>query len=167
MRRPEHRLETAGQRLIGEQCVEIHGDFGHPDPMPLGRDRRVQISERLLVVEPGALRHEAFDELQHTAGTIDKPAENLARIGIDGAVAPLVEQPFGFRRTLRPAADRGMSGNSSTRSGCRPPRTALFALHRPERKPHRETCRADRLRPNDVAPRQRSPNRIPGGAVHC
>ena len=60
----------------------------------------MQIGQRLLVIEPGTFRHETFDELQHAAGTIGEPAENLARIGIDGAVAALVEQPLGFRRTF-------------------------------------------------------------------
>src|SRR5579859_3124335 len=57
----------------------------------------MQISERLLVVEPAAFRHKTFDELQHTAGTIDKPAENLARISVGGVVATLVKQPFRLR----------------------------------------------------------------------
>jgi hypothetical protein len=39
-----------------------------------------------------------FDELEHAVGPIDEPAEDLARISIDGAVAPFVKQPFSFRR---------------------------------------------------------------------
>src|ERR1700741_4766676 len=100
MRQPEHRLKDAGQWLIGEQRVEIHGDFGHSDPMPLGRDRRVQIGQCLLVVEPGTFRHEALYELQYAAGTIDEPAENLTRISVDGSVASLVKQPLGLCRPL-------------------------------------------------------------------
>ena len=60
--------------------------------MTLGRDRRVQVGQRVLIVEPGAFRHEPFNELQHAAGSIDKPAEHLASIGSNGAIAPLVEQ---------------------------------------------------------------------------
>ena len=60
----------------------------------------MQVSQGFLVVQPGALRHEAFDELQHAAGAVDKPPEDLTRIGVDGAVATFVKQPFGFRRAL-------------------------------------------------------------------
>ena len=57
----------------------------------------MQVSQGLFVIEPGAFRHKTFDELQHTARAIGKSAQDLARIAIDSAVAPLVEQPFGFR----------------------------------------------------------------------
>src|SRR5882762_600331 len=68
--------------------------------MPLGRDRRMQVSQGFLVVQPRALRHKTFDELEHAVGPIDEPAENLTRISVDGAVATFVKQPFGFRRAL-------------------------------------------------------------------
>ena len=68
MRRTKHRLKSADQRLIGEQRIEIHGNFRHPDAMPFGRNRRMQVGQGLLVVEPAALRHEAFDELQDAVG---------------------------------------------------------------------------------------------------
>jgi len=32
---------------------------------------------RTLIVERGALRHAAFDELQYAVGSINKPTENL------------------------------------------------------------------------------------------
>ena len=38
MRVAQQRLEPAGQRLVGQHRIEIHRDFGHADPMPLGRD---------------------------------------------------------------------------------------------------------------------------------
>src|SRR5712672_3294469 len=68
--------------------------------MPLGRDRRVEVSQGFPIVEPGALRHKTFDELEYAVGPIDEPAENLTCISVDGAVATFVKQPFGFRRAL-------------------------------------------------------------------
>ena len=61
----------------------------------------MQVSQGFLVVEPGALRHEAFDELQHAAGAVGKPPEDLTRIGVDGAVATFIQQPLCFRGALR------------------------------------------------------------------
>jgi hypothetical protein len=49
---------------------------------------------------------------------------------------------------------------NSTRSVHRPPRIAPFALRRLARTRHQEKYWADRLLPNDVAPRQRSPTPI-------
>ena len=60
----------------------------------------MQVGERLLVIKPGALRHEAFHQLQNTISPIHEPTEDFAPIGIDGAVAPFVEQPFRFRRSF-------------------------------------------------------------------
>src|SRR6266481_5688015 len=100
MCRTEHWLEPTRHRLIGEQRVKIHRNLGYPDAMPLGRYRRVQVSQGLLIVEPRALRHEALDELQHTVGTINEPTEDLARISANGAVATFVKQPFGSGRAL-------------------------------------------------------------------
>ena len=56
MRVAEPRLEAAGQRLIGQQRVEMHRHLGHADALALGRDGRMQIGQRLGVIEPGASR---------------------------------------------------------------------------------------------------------------
>src|ERR1700682_1878438 len=60
----------------------------------------MQVSQGFLVVQPGALRHEALDELQHAAGAVDKPPEDLTRIGVDGAVATFIQQPLCFGRAF-------------------------------------------------------------------
>lgn len=54
----------------------------------------MQKSKSCLIVEPGTLRHEAFDKLKHAIDSIDKAAKDLTRVGIDGAVATLVKQSF-------------------------------------------------------------------------
>ena len=38
MRVAEPRLEPAGERLIGQQRIEVHRRLGHADAMALGRD---------------------------------------------------------------------------------------------------------------------------------
>src|SRR6202020_170043 len=40
-------------------------------------------------------------ERQHAAGAVDKPPEDLTRIGVDGAVATFIQQPLCSRRALR------------------------------------------------------------------
>ena len=54
MRVAEPRLKAAGQRLIGQQRVEIHRHLGHADALALGRDAGMQIGQRLRVIEPAA-----------------------------------------------------------------------------------------------------------------
>ena len=51
----------------------------------------MQISQRLAVIEPGAFRHEAFDELQDAVGAIDEAVQDLA--GIDALPAPSFIEP--------------------------------------------------------------------------
>jgi hypothetical protein len=44
------RFEPAGERLVGEQRVQIHRGFGHADAMTLGRHAAVQIGQGLRVI---------------------------------------------------------------------------------------------------------------------
>src|SRR3546814_2972419 len=80
MRIAQSRFEPAGQRLVGQQRIEIDRDLRDTDAVPLGRDGRMQVGQRLGVIEPGAFGHEAFDELEQTIGAIDEAAQDLARI---------------------------------------------------------------------------------------
>ena len=94
MRAAEPRLETAGEILVGEDGVEIHRRFGDADTLAPGRDARVQVGQRLAVIEPVGLRHEAFDESEHAVGAIDEAVERRAPVG--AVVSPvLVEPGFG------------------------------------------------------------------------
>ena len=95
MRVAQHRLEAAGQRLVGQHRVEMHRDFGDADALAFGRDGRVQIGQRLRVVEPGALGHEAFDELEHAIGAVDEAAQRFAGVGALGALAAFIEEALG------------------------------------------------------------------------
>ena len=99
MRIAETRLQAAGERLIGEQRVEIDRRFRDADAMAFGRDGRMQIGQRLAVIEPAALRHEAFDELEDAVGAIDEGHQTLMRID-SGMVAPFVEPGFRARGVL-------------------------------------------------------------------
>ena len=133
--------------------------------MALGRDRRVQVGQRLLIIEPAAFRHEAFDELQHAVGAIDKSAQAsrahrhrrcgcCLRRASRSACAGLLG-----RRQIKQSQEV-----AELRSGRRPPRTAPCARHRPARTRRPGTCSADRLRRHGVGPRQTGPSRIQGGA---
>src|SRR3546814_17766236 len=62
------------------QRIEIDRDLRDTDAVPLGRDGRMQVGQRLGVIEPGAFGHEAFDELEQTIGAIDEAAQDLARL---------------------------------------------------------------------------------------
>ena len=97
MRIAEHGLQAGRKGLVGQQGVEVHGNFGHADPLAFGRDRGVQVRQRLGVIEPGAFRHEAFDELENTIGAIDKAAQGFARIGAFGALTALIQKALGAR----------------------------------------------------------------------
>ena len=91
MRFAELRLQPAGKRLIGDQRIEIHRRLGHADAIALGRDCRVQKCQRLDVVEPGAFRHEGFDELKDTVGAVDEAAQRLPCI--DAAIRLALVEP--------------------------------------------------------------------------
>jgi hypothetical protein len=99
MRRRQARLQPAGQRLVGEQRVEIDRRFGHADAVPFGRDGRMEIGQRLAVIEPAAFRHEAVEQRQHAIGAVDEAAQDFLRIDA-GALAALIEPGFGARGVL-------------------------------------------------------------------
>ena len=96
----QHRLEPARQRLVGQQRVEIHGNLGDADAMYLGRDASMQVGQGLAVIEPSALRHKPFDQLQHAVGPIDKAAQHLVGVGSFPALTSLIEEALGARRIL-------------------------------------------------------------------
>ena len=101
------RLQSADQRLIGQQRVEVHRRLGDADALALGRDGRMKIGQRLRIIEPIDLRHEALEELQHAIGAVDEAAEQLS--GID-AVSDRAPRRASSRRATHPrrAAARGM-----------------------------------------------------------
>ena len=75
--------------------IVVHGNFGHADALMLRRDRGVQIGQRFGVIEPGALGHEALDELKHATGAIDEAAQCLAGIGPFSPLTAFIEEPLG------------------------------------------------------------------------
>ena len=95
----QHRLEPARQRLIGQQGVEIHGNLGDTDAVALGRDASMQIGQGLAVIEPPALRHEPFDQLQHAVGPVDEP-RNTSWASAACRAPVLIEEALGTRRIL-------------------------------------------------------------------
>ena len=74
------RLQPAGQRLIGQQRIEIGRGFGHADAMPVDRNRRMQVSQRPGVIEPAAFRHKTVEQRQHAVGAVGKAAHQFPRV---------------------------------------------------------------------------------------
>ena len=71
---PKTRLQPAGQRLVGEQLVQIHRHFRDADAMPVRGNRRMEISQRAGVIEPARFRHETVEQRQHAVGAVDEGA---------------------------------------------------------------------------------------------
>ena len=100
MRVAEHGLKTAGQRLVGQKRVEIHRYLGHADALAVGRNAGMQIGQCLRIIEPPALGHEAFNQLQDAIGTVDEAAQDFAGVDVLRALASLVEEALGPCRIL-------------------------------------------------------------------
>lgn len=64
----QHRCEAADQGGIGQQRVEVKRHFGHVYAVAPRRDGRVQIGQRLHVIEPGDFRHHAIEQIEHAIG---------------------------------------------------------------------------------------------------
>ncbi len=60
----------------------------------------MQIGQRLGVIEPLGLGHEAFDQSEHTIGAVDEAGERRAPVGAVAGVAALVEPSLGARRVI-------------------------------------------------------------------
>ncbi len=99
MRAAEPRLEAAGQVLVGQDGVEMHRRLGHAHALAAGRDAGMQIGQRLGVIEPGGLGHEALDQRQHAIGAVDEAGERRAPVGAV-ARAALIEPGLGARGVL-------------------------------------------------------------------
>ena len=99
MRAAKPRLEAAGQVLVDQDGVEMHRRLGHAHALAAGRDAGMQVGQRLGVIEPFGLGHEAFDQREHAVGAVDEAGEGRAPVG---AVASpvLVEPGFGARGIL-------------------------------------------------------------------
>ena len=98
MRFAEPRLEPAGQRLVGEDRVEMHRRLGHAHRVALGRDAGMEIGQRLAVREPFGFRREALDELQQAIGAVDEAGERRGRRARRGS--PLIEPALGAGRVV-------------------------------------------------------------------
>ncbi len=97
MRIPKHRLEAADQGLVGQHRVEIHRNFRHANTLALGRNSRMQIGQRFLVIEPSDLGHKSLDQPKHTLGAVDESTLYFVSIRVFVTIAPLVEETFGAR----------------------------------------------------------------------
>src|SRR6266566_9919128 len=97
MRIAKHRLQPPGQRLVRQNRIEIHRYLRHADALAFGRDGRMQIGQRFLVIAPSKFGHKALDEPKHAAGLVDESTLHLPSIRVLPAIASLVEKPFRAR----------------------------------------------------------------------
>jgi len=97
---PELRFETAGQRLVGQQGVEIDGRFGNADMLDFGGNSAVKIGQRRAIIEPAGIGHEALDKVQYAVRPIDEGLNQLVWVDTRRRLA-LVEPAFGTGRILR------------------------------------------------------------------
>ena len=79
----------------------------------------MQVSQRLRIIEPPDLGHEALNELQNAVGAIDKAAQNLAGIRAFLAVATFVKESLG---------PRGVFGGREIKEGQKITRLVVGAL---------------------------------------
>jgi hypothetical protein len=98
---------------------------------------------------------------------VDKPAENLARIGVDGAIAAFVKQPFRLRRALgwRQIEKRQEIARLVMGAGLLELSSSLGIDQC--RRHVRKRVRRISCQRNGAVPRQRSPNRIRDDARRC
>src|SRR3546814_10199332 len=99
MRDAETRFQPAGEGVGWEKRWGIQRRLGYANAVPLGRDGRVQVGQRLAIIEPGAFRYEGVDELEDAIGAIGEAAQDLVRIDA-GMVSPFIEPGFGSGRVL-------------------------------------------------------------------
>ena len=100
VRLAEPGLQSADERLVDQDGIEVHRDFGNADAVAPGRDAGMQVGQRLRVREPSGFWYETFDELQHPVGPVDKTFEYLMGVSPLVPGSPLVEQRFGPRGFL-------------------------------------------------------------------
>ena len=93
---PQTRLEPTGERLVGEERIEIGRGFRHADAEGLRRDRGMQIAQCLAVIHPAAFGHDPVEERQHPVGAVDEAAQHLTRIDAR-PLAAFVEPGLGPR----------------------------------------------------------------------
>src|SRR3546814_6258770 len=72
---PEHRFESADERRVREQTVEIDRRFGHRDVVETVRDRAMQIGQRLAIVERAHRRHEAGKQVENPVRSEEHTSE--------------------------------------------------------------------------------------------
>ena len=76
----ETRLKASGERLVGQQRIEIHRCLGNTDTMALSGNAGMQVGQRLAVIQPTAFLHEAVEQREHAVGAVDEGSQNLVRV---------------------------------------------------------------------------------------
>ena len=96
----EAGLEACGQRLICQKRVEMHRHFRHTQALAVGRYRRMQIGQRLGIIEPAAFGHKAVQQGQHAIRPVDETPQQFPRVD-PGLLATLVKPGLGTGGILR------------------------------------------------------------------
>ena len=166
MRAAEPRLEAAGELLVDQDGVEMHRRLGHAHALAPGRDAGMQVGQRLAVIEPAGLGHEALDQREHAIGAIDEAGKRVAPIRRPSRAA-LIEPGLGARGVLgRRQPDEGQEVAALEMGAFLLELRAALGVDQAPR-PDRETGCRDSGWPARAAPRRRSPSPSPGAAARC
>ena len=97
----QHRCEAAGQRLVGEQRIEVHRRRRHRDALAAARDRRMEIGQGLGVGQPRRFGDEPVEQVEDAVGAIDEAFQPLAPVVVAAAArAAFVQPALGARRAV-------------------------------------------------------------------
>ena len=91
MRAAEAGFEPSGQVLVRQDGVEIHRRLGRAHVLSARRDAGMEVGQRLAVIEPFGLGHEAFEKRQHPVGAVDEAFQGRAPVG--GALCAVFVEP--------------------------------------------------------------------------
>ncbi|KWT79668.1 hypothetical protein APY03_5068 [Variovorax sp. WDL1] len=76
----QHGRQAADQRGIGQQRVDVERHFGHAHAIAPRRDGRVQVGQRLRVIEPVNFRHHAVEQVKDAIRLRDEGLQPLAPV---------------------------------------------------------------------------------------
>ena len=116
------RFQPAGERLIGQQRVEVHWRFRHAHAMAFGRNGRMQVRSAFPGHQLQSASGKAFDEID-TRSVHDR--RNSSAVPRDRPAAPTAPRRARFHAQASSAGgSQTKVRGSSTRTGRRGPRTA-------------------------------------------
>jgi hypothetical protein len=85
----QHGFEPACERGVDQQTVKVHRHLRHGDAVWPGRDRPVQIGQRLFIIERGNFGHKAAQQIEDPAALDLEERQRLPPVAPDHLIGPL------------------------------------------------------------------------------